>query len=368
MKVPFLDLRPSSHDEKISLLRSIEIVIDHGKFILGPEVREFEFAISNYVDRKYAIGVSSGTDALILAMRALNIGIGDEVIVPCLCWVAVINAVIAVGAKPVFAEVLYDLNLSPKSIVQKISDRTKAVIAVHSSGRMCDIREISEICRLRNLFLIEDGSQSFGAKRDKVQCGSTGIVSCFSMNPMKILGGFGEAGVILTNEENIYKKILILRNQGMIDRDRCEIPSSNMRLDTIQAAILLNKLKNSEKKILDRRKLADYYNKRLRNYVFTPSDPDGGRHVYFVYTIQSENRNELEKYLFDQGIETRVRDKILLPKHNAFKHFSNEEYAASKLVADKMISLPFYETMSYSQIDYVCDRITNYFSFTANKK
>jgi dTDP-4-amino-4,6-dideoxygalactose transaminase len=360
MNIPFLDLRPSDEKEKNLILDAVERVISSGKLILGAEVKQFEALVSEYTNRKFAIGVSSGTDALILAMRALNIGYGDEVIVPCLSWVAVANAIINVGATPVFAEVMTDLNISPCDIEVKISPRTKAVIAVHSSGRMCNIKKIQEICNKNGIFLIEDASQAFGAKRDFLTAGSTGKVSCISLNPMKTLGALGEAGVVLTNDISLYEKILLYRNQGMRDKDHCETSATNMRMDTIQAAILIKRLLDIEGKIDRRRKLADLYKSQIDKYVVTPSDPDDGRHVYFVYTIQIDNRNELESFFKSVGIETRVRDRILVPRQIAFSKYNSEQFIESQYYADRMISLPFFEGITTDQINFVCKKLEEF--------
>ena len=207
-KVPFLDLRVTDDAEFRSLVASIEKVFHHGRLVMGPEVTRFEEEISKYCGRRYAVGVNSGTDALFIALKGFGIGGGDEVITTSLSWIATANAIAMTGAKPVFADIEDDLNISPECVERKISERTRAILPVHYTGRVCKMDALRRIAEKNGLAIVEDAAQAFGARNSGKVAGSLGDVACFSMNPMKLLAACGEAGIILTDDERVYRRLL----------------------------------------------------------------------------------------------------------------------------------------------------------------
>ena len=205
MKVPFLDLTISNPILKKELLSSIDRVFSHGRIILGPEVQQFEEKIAEYCNRKFAVGTNSGTDALYFALRSLNIGTNDEVITTPLSWIATVNAIVLTGAKPVFVDIKNDLNINPDLIEDAITDKTKAILPVHFTGNMCDMIKINDLAQRNNLIVVEDAAQAFGSKLNDKPSGSFGDIACFSMNPMKVLNAYGEAGAIVTDDKLFMK-------------------------------------------------------------------------------------------------------------------------------------------------------------------
>ena len=231
--IRFLDLRVTDAAEKAELLAACENVLDHGRIVLGPEVEEFERAVAKRIGKRHAIGVGSGSDAAYLGLRALGIGPGDEVITGSLSWVATANGIALTGATPVFADIGDDLNVDPASVRRLISSDTRAVLAVHYTGRPCEMVELMKICRQHRLLLVEDAAQAFGARYQGRPVGSFGDAACFSMNPMKVLASLGEAGIVATDGDDVADKVRSLRYNGTINREECVQPSINGRLDTL---------------------------------------------------------------------------------------------------------------------------------------
>ncbi|MFA6502096.1 MAG: DegT/DnrJ/EryC1/StrS family aminotransferase, partial [Parachlamydiales bacterium] len=239
-KVAFLDLRIDK-DEREELLTAINTVFEHGKIVLGPEVQEFERLIANFCNRKYAVGVSSGSDALFLGLKSLGIKEGDEVITTSLSWIATAHAIARTGAKPIFADINDDLNIDPDSIIKLVTSKTKAIVPVHYTGKICQMNKILDIAKKHNLHIVEDSAQAFGALYEDKIAGSFGKVACFSLNPMKVFAACGEAGIVLTDDKDIYEKLIILRYSGTINKEQCIEISLNSRIDTIQAAMLIKR-------------------------------------------------------------------------------------------------------------------------------
>jgi UDP-2-acetamido-2-deoxy-ribo-hexuluronate aminotransferase len=296
-KIPFRDLRIRKQETRKKLLRTIETVFRHGHFINGPEVETFENRMAENCQRKHAVGVGSGTDALFLSLKSLGIGPGDEVITTSLSWIATANAIALTGATPVFADIKDDLNIDPQSAKRLVTSRTKAIIPVHFTGKMCQIDKLVNIAKTNRLYLIEDASQAYGARYRNRPAGSFGTLSCFSLNPMKILAACGEAGIVLTNSKRLCERLIMLRYNGTINRQKCLEPSHNGRLDTVQAAILLKQLENVEEIIKVRRLHANWYSRVLQDIVKVPQENDWERHVYYTYTIQAKRRKQLKDFL-----------------------------------------------------------------------
>ncbi|CAM3938219.1 DegT/DnrJ/EryC1/StrS family aminotransferase [Pseudoalteromonas byunsanensis] len=358
-KIPFLDLS-ITQAEKQSLLEAVERVFDHGIFILGPEHDQFESQVAKYADRKHAICVGSGTDALYLTFKCLGIGAGDEIITTPLSWIASVNSFALLGAEPVFVDIQSDLNISPEHIEAAITSKTKAILAVDYAGLPCEYDKLKEIASKHNLLLIEDGSQAFGANYKGQKVGSFGIASCISLNPMKSLAACGEAGVILTDCDELAEKLVVARYNGMVNKSHCYEAGINGRMDTLQAAILLEKIKSFEHKIAIRRENAEFYNQRLKGLVETPTCPTYSEHAHFLYLIGHPKRDDLYQFLENAGVEARIRDNILICDQPAYQHANHEGLVlARELVATKL-AIPVSEKLTPEQRERICNLIEQF--------
>ena len=357
--VRFFDLAKNS-DQRAYLLEAIDKVLEHGRLVLGPEVEEFEDKIGNFCGRKYATGVGSGTDALFIALRALRIKTGDEIITTSMSWIATANAIAMTGATPVFADISDDLNIDPLSVRNLITKNTKCILFVNFTGQIARINQLNEIAIENNIHLVEDGSQSFGAELEGKKSGSFGIISTFSHNPMKIFGGIGEAGSILTDDEEIHATVESLRYNGTIDRETCVVPSLNGRIDSIQASVLLKEFEKFENEIWQRRQNANVYDRLLKDIVKTPIVYSLSGHVFYTYTIRTEKRNELKDYLESHGIETRIQHKIPMPLQPAYTS-SKGEWEAAKRLASEVLCLPIHSKLRIDEIDLVAKTIKKFF-------
>ncbi len=306
--------------------------------------------------------MNSGTDALYLALRAAEIGEGDEVITTALSWIATANAIVLTGATPVFADIREDLNIDPDRIEALITNRTKAIVPVHFTGQMCEMERIMEIAERRGLRVIEDGAQAFGASRNGRVCGSFGTMSCFSMNPMKIYNGYGEAGAIVTDDDAVRERLTILRYGGTVNRHDCVYPSLNGRLDTIQAAMLVVGLDYLDEKIEKRRKITALYNERLGNLVRCPRELPGNRHIYYAYTVLADDRDALMKHLADRGVETQIQHPLPMPRHTAYRNRFDPDIPVADRAVKEILCLPNQEDLvGEREVDYIASCIGEFY-------
>ena len=360
MKIPFRDLSVRDPKVKKELLDAVERVLTHGRILLGPETQQFEEAIAERCSTKYAIGVGSGTSAIYLSLKALRIGEGDEVITTPLTWVATTNSIVLNGATPVFVDIKEDLNINADLIEKAITPRTKAIMPVHFLGKMCDIRKIAQIAEKYNLALIEDAAQAFGASVDGRPAGSFSTIGAFSMNPMKVLCAFGEAGVCVTNDRALAEKLQSLRYAGTINKEDCQETSINGRLDTLQAAMMLVNLKYVDQKIAGRLKIAKQYGSGLEKVVICPKIDDTV-HAWYSYTIIVERRHELMRFLAERGIETKIYHPILMPHHTAYRGKFKCSIPVAEELVQKILALPNEEFLTESQIQYIIDSINEFY-------
>ena len=335
---------------KKKILKSISKVLNSKKYILGNEVKNLEKEFSQYIGTKFAVGVANGTDALELALRALNIGLGDEVITVAHTAVATVSAIKSVGASPVIVDINSDsYTIDCSQIKMNITKRTKAIIPVHIYGQSVEIDKIQKICKQNNIFLIEDVSQAHGAKFKKKKLGSFGDIACFSCYPTKNLGAIGDAGLITTNSKKYYLKIKMLREYGWTDRYISSINGRNSRLDEIQASILRIKLKNLNKDNLKRIKIAEFYNKYLdKSKYLLPKVLKNNYHVFHLYVIRTNNRNKLLKYLKSNHVFAGIHypKPVHLQKayYKKIKISSNLDITES--VCKNILSLPIYPELT----------------------
>ncbi|MDQ0352761.1 dTDP-4-amino-4,6-dideoxygalactose transaminase [Alkalibacillus filiformis] len=341
---------------KKEIMQEIERVIDSGQFILGPDVKNLEKEVAEYLNVKYAIGLNSGTDALIIALRALDIQEGDEVIVPSFTFFATAEAVEHVGATPVFIDVdesTYNIDIS--LMENLITKKTKAIIPVHLFGHAVNMDPLMEIANNYNLIVIEDVAQAFGGEYKGQKTGSIGHIGCFSFFPTKNLGAYGDGGLIVTDDEEIYEMASMLRAHGSKKKYHNELVGYNSRLDSIQAAILRVKLNSIEEWNEGRRRVDQQYKELLSDLdgIILPTEMGGTKHVYHQFTIRVLNgkRDKLQAYLKEQGIGTMVYYPT--PVHKLPLYNSSIKLPISEMLADEVLSLPMYPHLSIDEINKI---------------
>lgn len=367
MKVDFCELGLQHKKIKKEIIAAVNRVLDRSDFILGEDVRLFEQEFANFCNNRYAIGVSSGTAALFLALKSLEVGSGDEVIVPGFTYIATALAVSYTQAKPVFVDIEEDnYNIDPQKIQRAITKRTKAIIPVHLYGQPANMPEIIKIAKKHNLKIIEDAAQAHGARirmsRSKIQkVGALGDAGCFSFYPTKNLGALGDGGMITTNNEKIYKKLLLLRDYGRVSRYEHALIGYNSRLDTLQAAVLRIKLKKLPIYNELRKKAAKIYTDFLKGTpgVITPSQSAFAEHIYHVYAIRAKKRNDLMQEFKKLGISAIIHYPIPLHLQKAYKDlgYKQGDFPVSEKVSQEILSLPIFPFISEKQIKFISDTI-----------
>ena len=331
-------------------------VLRSGWYILGPELKAFEHEFAEFVGAKYCVGVNSGLDALTLALRALEIKAGDEVIVPANTYIATVLAITANGAKPVFVEPNKYYNLDENLIEQAITKKTKAIMVVHLYGQAANMVAIKQIADKYGLPVVEDCAQSHGAHYYGMMTGHWGTIGCFSFYPTKNLGAFGDAGAIVTDDEALAKKISMLRNYGSEIKYRNKYAGVNSRLDEIQAALLRVKLKHLPELIEERQHIAEEYLQGIVNpLIKLPEIREGAEHVYHQFVVLCKERDRLKAYLEAKGIETVIHYPI--PPHLAecyhYLQYVEGDYAITERYAKNLLSLPIFNGISGKEIQYI---------------
>lgn len=364
VKVPFLDLRVLDSEERQEILDAVDGVLQHGHIILGPEVQDLETRVSSYIGRKHALGVNSGTDALVLSIRALGLGPGDEVITTPLSFIATANAISLSGATPVFADIDETLCLDPDSIEALITAKTKAILPVHWAGKICRMDEITAIADKHGLMVVEDCSQAFGATYKGRKSGSFGTVACYSMNSMKAFASIGEAGMIATDDDGLAERIDALRYNGLINREQCAYVSHNGRLDTIQAAVLLKRFEHYEALLARRKTIAQHYDRELAEFVNIPKAAPDCVDIYYTYTIQTDRRDELQVFLSENDIETKVQHIPMMPDQPIYKNHKRNCPNAERLI-QTVLCLPVSEKVTDEQMEFVTAKIREFFGASA---
>lgn len=368
MRVPFFDLRVSDKEYKKGLLDACERVLDHGRLILGPEVEEFEKRVAQDNGVKYAVGVASGSSALYMALKSLDIGPGDEVITTPLTWIITLNAIAACGATPVCVDIGEDFNIDPAAIEHAITKATKAIVPMHYCGCLCDMEKICEIAGKHNLHVVEDAAQAYGGAINGRKAGTFSTVAAYSMNCMKVLAAFGEAGAVVTNDEMIARKIKMFRYAGTtsdpkkIITNDCHYVSLNHKIDTIQAAMLLVVMNYLPEKMRRRTEIARYYNERLSKCVKTPDlGSDNDVHALYAYTIQAENRDSLEVFLRENNIETKIYHLPLVTDAPVYKNLPKLETPNANRLVKRCLSIPAHEKLDDAQIEYAADKVLEFY-------
>ncbi len=367
MKIPFLNFADSHLQIKSELEAAFSNVLSYNWFVLGKELEAFETEYAVYNSVNSCIGVSNGLDALHLALRALGIGEGDEVIVPSNTYIATVLAVSYVGAKPVIVEPrLGTYNLNPDLVEAVITNRTKAIMPVHLYGQACEMTAIQQIAKKYNLFIVEDNAQAQGASYNGRITGSWGDANGTSFYPGKNLGALGDAGAVTTNDTEISRKIKMLRNYGSEKKYFNEVVGYNMRLDELQAAFLRVKLKRLKEWTNERMGIASLYNSELQGVgdLVLPQIAEGATHVYHLYVIRTKKRDALQQYLTDHGVGTVIHYPIPFHLQEAYVSmgYKKGDFPIAEEIASTCLSIPIWPGMNKSQVLYISKTLKKFYN------
>jgi dTDP-4-amino-4,6-dideoxygalactose transaminase len=362
MNIQFIDFKEQYSAIKNKVDDGLREVFEKSNFILGQEVKDFEDEFARYCEAQYGVGVNSGTDALYLALSALGVGPGDEVIVPTFTFIATALCVSYTGAKVKFIDIENDTyNIDPNKLAKAINKRTKAIIPVHIYGQPSNMDEINAIAKKHKISIVEDAAQAHGSTYKGRRSGSLGDVACFSFYPTKSLGAFGDAGMIITSNKKIYENALMLRDYGRSSRYDHKIKGHNSRMDTIQAVVLSAKLKFLDEWNMMRNEVANYYNELLKDVkaIKTPTLLKDRTHVYQTYAIRVKNRNKVADKMKEKGISVLIHYPIPLHLQEAYKElkYKKGDFPVSEKISNEILSLPMYPHMRPEQTEYVCETL-----------
>lgn len=364
-KIPYVALAEQHAALKSEIMAAVGEVLDSGQFILGEQVSEFERQFAQMCGVRYALGVNSGTDALILALKALGIRSGDEVITTPNSFIASATCIRVLGAKPVFVDVRDDYNIDPDKIAAAITPKTKAILPVHLTGRPCQMDPIWELAKEKGLYVVEDAAQAVLAEYKGGRVGSLGTIGCFSLHPLKTLNACGDGGVLTTDDPELYEKLKIMRNIGLRTRDDCVVWSHNTRLDTLQAAILLVKLPHLQQWTEERRRNAAYYQSRLAgiSQVQIPKEKEDEKCVYHTFVIKADGRDKLREFLGEKGIGSSIHYPVPIHLSTAGKELGYPEgsFPETERQAGRILSLPIYQGLKEEQLERVCQTIAEFY-------
>ncbi len=366
--IPFLDLPSLVAADRDELIQALTRVFDSGRFVMGPELDAFEQEFAAYCGTKYAVGVGNGLDALYLALVALGIGAGDEVIVPAHTFVATWLAITRCGAIPIAVEP--DANsclVNAQAVAKKLSPRTRAVVAVHLYGSIAGIEDIKALCRQHGVPLLEDAAQAHGAANGGVRAGNFGVAGCFSFYPSKNLGAFGDGGAIVTNDSALADSVRKLRNYGSKVRYQHEVEGINSRLDDIQAAFLRVRLRRLDTENRRRQVIAQMYLTLLADTadLQLPMAGDEGSHVWHLFVVQTPLRDALQKYLSAHGCETLIHYPSPVYRFAPFVTFSPADESVSDRIAARVLSLPMGSHLRDADVEAVCQHVTAFFKLNS---
>jgi dTDP-4-amino-4,6-dideoxygalactose transaminase len=362
VNVPFLDLKLQYASIRDEIAAELQKVLDSTAFAGGPFVEQFEEEFASFCQCAFAVGCGSGTAALRMALLALGIGRGDEVITTANTFIATAEAISSCGAKPVFADIdEQTYNMNPNLLRDAITPRTKAVVPVHLYGQMAEMDSIMEIAHAHDLFVIEDACQAHGAEYKGRRAGSIGNAGCFSFYPGKNLGAYGEAGAVVTNNAELAEKMRMFRDHGQKKKYYHSVIGWNDRMDGLQGAVLRVKLKHLPAWNIARRNKAELYNELLSDVaaVVTPFEAPAGKHIYHVYAIRVRNRDMLMRALVEKDIHCGIHYPVPLHLQDAYRFLGLERGSlpVTERCADELVSLPMFAELSREQIERVCDEI-----------
>jgi len=348
------------------IFEEIRELVLRGDFTLGKAVDELEEEFKKITGAEHAIGVGSGTDAIFLCLKAIGVGEGDEVITTPYTFFATVGAIVTAGAIPKFVDIGLDYNIDPSKIENVISSHTKAIVPVHWSGLICNMESISTIAQKYSLAVIEDACHAINAESMGKTAGTLGLAACFSMHPLKNLNVWGDGGMIVTNDEQLHDKLALLRNHGLINRDVCEIFAYNSRLDTLQAIVgkhLIKKIDEITEARIDNAAFFDHELSKL-SQVSIPKRSEDDKQVFHIYVLRVEERDELQKFLIENGIDAKIHYPIPMHLQPASKNFgySQGDFPVAEKICKEVISLPVHEFISNQQREFIVHTIKEFYS------
>jgi dTDP-4-amino-4,6-dideoxygalactose transaminase len=369
LHVPLLDLQAQNDPLRSELLTTIANVYESQQFILGPAVGAFESAIADYLQVKHAIGVSSGTDALLIALMALDIGPGDEVVTSTFSFFATAGCVARVGATPVLVDIdPVTFNLDPAAVARALTPRTKAIIPVHLYGQSADLDPILAAASAAGIPVIEDAAQAIGTRYQGRPAGGLGAIGCFSFFPTKNLGAFGDAGLVVTNDEALAHRMRLLRAHGAEPKYFHKIIGGNFRIDTLQAAVLHVKLPHLARWTEARRRNAAIYRelfaaRRLAKHVCLPQERAGDYHIYNQFVIRARDRDGLRRHLQAAGVGTEIYYPVPFHLQECFAYLGHGRgaFPRAEEAAASVLALPIYSELTQSQLEYVVDSVARHY-------
>jgi dTDP-4-amino-4,6-dideoxygalactose transaminase len=362
--IPLVDLEAQYHSLKLEIDAAIADVLATAFFVDGPRVAAFEKKFAQYCQTNFCIGVGNGTDALFIALKALGIGKGDEVITSAFSFIATSEAISMAGARVVFADIDPETyNIDPSRLQEKITPRTKAIIPVHLYGRPAEMDRILQIAKKNSLKVVEDACQAHGAYYKQQPVGSIGDMACFSFYPGKNLGAYGDGGAIVTNDPELATKARMFANHGRIDKYNHEIEGVNSRLDELQAAVLTVKLKHLSEWNEKRRRNARLYHTFLQeSSLALPAEAQDSMAVYHLYVVRTRvNRPAMIDFLKAHGISTGIHYPIALPSLLAYRYLQHKpaDFSQAEKASAEVISLPMYPELTENQIEYICSKVNH---------
>jgi dTDP-4-amino-4,6-dideoxygalactose transaminase len=363
--IPYVDLGAQFASERATVMAAIERVLVSGMLVGGDAIAAVEAKVAKRCGTEHAIAVNSGTDALILGLRAMSIGPGDEVITPPNSFVASTGAIVAVGATPVFADVEDDQNIDPRAVEKAITPRTKAIMPVHLTGRICEMDAIMALAQRRDIDVIEDAAQSFGSTYRGRPAGSFGRVGCLSAHPLKNFNAAGDGGFVVTDDAGVAERVRLYRNHGLADRNTVTTWGTVSRMDTIQAAVLLNRLDSFDFIVARRREIAARYRARLdTNCIYVPPERPDTLDTYHTFVVQLDRRDALQTYLAERGIGTAIHYPIPIHLQPAAKSLGYQpgSFPVTERQAGRILSLPIHQMLDDDDIDAVCAAIEEFYA------
>jgi dTDP-4-amino-4,6-dideoxygalactose transaminase len=365
MKIPYVDLSRQYKQERKKIIKVIDEVLLKGNYVGGDQVDLFEKRIAKFCNTKYCVALNSGTDALVLALHALGVRRGDEVITPPNSFIASTAVIVHLGAKPVFADVKPDQSIDPDEIEKKITKKTKVIMPVHLTGRMCQMDKILKIAKKHNLKIVEDAAQSIGSMYKEKKSGSYGDIGCFSAHPLKNLNAIGDSGYLTTNSKKIYDYIKILRSHGMANRNVVKNFGYVSRMDNLQAAVLNYRLNDLNNLISKRRKNAKLYFKYLnKKKMLLPTESVHEFNTYHTFVIQVSKRDKLKEYLLKNGINTAIHYPIPIHLQPAAKRlgYKKGDFKNTERQAKSILTLPINQFLKEKEIILISKKINNFFN------
>lgn len=367
LDVPLLDLKAQYAPLKQEVLASFEAVLDSQYMINGPAVAQFEEEAAAYCKTKHAVGCSSGTDALIMALMSLDVKCGDEVITSPFTFFATAGSIYRQGLKPVFVDIDPDtFNFDTSQLEDAVNEKTRAIMPVHLFGQMADMDDVLDVAEKHELYIVEDAAQAIGAKQYDAPAGSIGTIGCFSFFPSKNLGGAGDGGLCTTHDDALAERMKMFRNHGAQERYFHEEVGGNFRLDTLQAAYLSIKLKHLDHWHAARRNNAAFYNEHLAGIdgIKTPVIAEGNESIYNQYVIRAERRDELQKYLAEAGIGTAIYYPLCLHEQKCFKYLGHHkgDFPHAERAAGEVLALPIFPELNQEQLEHVATSIAAFYA------